>query len=630
MPEDLGNCIVHQIPTEPQAYLAWLVAERAKCAEWDEAVKATLRVERPATDDCENEDGSQSTIFSPWQNNGPGTSCFPSYLPEFNDLFIEWVYVVDLDREVFTVDHAVHLKLDKIPRHGWINTLGAGAVGERILLPCFVPKESITDLVLRPDPPAAESLRVYMDLDAKTVRAKGIKDFDPSLRHGAILYARIFQIYQRQQKSVLSHLLLGWEPSELHFREMAYAILCLASLGSGNVEWVDSRGLGKGEEGHAFLRKGVDAEATTEFIAHLGVGSHLEENAPGSAPQELMYWFQGALVLVTAQLDRPGALEESVAQAASYCRAKCPEDSVNVIVISIEHVVLVRVYADERVEHTTTLSLFELQNHYSKDTRERYDAQAIEEKENAAKAILARHEVEGRRRERRRMRQQGVEVGEESDDSLSRDEHVQLESGYHPESIFNNVDMADCRQFERDMVATEPTFMALVSLLDATARQRLPQSKGVEGRFPLEIYRFVIANIVDFETHCVCKRVSRNFRDLCQETLRVGNNAVTVMPNPDTRSYSHAPEPTTDDMETNWPRRQRMQNDELQSEHPLFRVVHDSTGLFQELPLGSATRGGRRNVDDEATWHIVVGSEHDRRSMICGLEVAFRRPGLRW
>ena len=54
----------------------------------------------------------------------------------------------------------------------------------------------------------------------------------------------------------------------------------------------------------------------------------------------------------------------------------------------------------------------------------------------------------------------------------------------------------------------------------------------------------MIANIVDFETYCACKMVSRNFRDLCQENLRIGNNAVTVVPNPDTRSYTQVPEST--------------------------------------------------------------------------------------
>ena len=78
--------------------------------------------------------------------------------------------------------------------------------------------------------------------------------------------------------------------------------------------------------------------------------------------------------------------------------------------------------------------------------------------------------------------------------------------------------------------STEPTFMALVSILDTTARQRLPRPRASEERFPTEIYRFVLVNIVDFETHCACKMVYRVFRELCQENMRVGNNAVTIVP----------------------------------------------------------------------------------------------------
>ncbi|CAF9921505.1 MAG: hypothetical protein ALECFALPRED_001813 [Alectoria fallacina] len=633
MPDDLGTRIVNEIPEDPQAYQAWLATKRAKAAKWDKAVQDSLKVKRDYINNGEDEDCSQgseisSNKFSPWQLHGPDVDRFPSYVPWFNDTFNEWVYVVDLDREVFTVDHAVHFKLDKIPRHDWANALGFSDSGERILLPCFVPEESITDLLLRLDPPAAENLRMYTDLNAKMVTAKDINDFPPSLRHGPILYARIFQMYQRQQKLVLSHLLLGWEPSELHFREMVYAILCLASAGSSAVELVYSQNLREGE-GHAFLSKGVETEATTEFLAHLGIGGHLEGNEPGSAPEGLMYWFQGALVLVTAHLNHPGVLEESVAQVASYCRAKHPGKSVNAIVISIEHVVLVRVYADGRVDHTRMMSLFALQTHYSKDTRERYSPLAIEEKEREAKESLAILEAKTRRQKVRKMRQQGIDGGEESDEHRSRDDKAILDR-YHPASIFNSANNAVDRYLGRDMVATEPTFMALVSLLDATARQRLPKSNPVEGRLPTEIYRSMIANIVDFETYCACKMVSRNFRDLCQENLRIGNNAVTVIPNPDTRSYTHAPEPIDDDTpidgDINTSIRQRFgtRRGERPSQPPTFRVVQDSTGLSQDFPLGAGRTGSWQHVIDEATWQIIVGSEPGRRSMICGLEVAFR------
>lgn len=599
-PETFGKYIVNQIPIDPQIYRAWLAAERAKVAKWDEAVTASLRIERADTDTREDENCSQgsetsSSELSPWQEHIPDVSQFPSYLPEFNDVMIEWVYVVDLDREIFTVDHAVHFRLDKIPRHNWIYALGIDDCRTRILLPVFVPEDSITDLVLRLDPPAAEKLRMYKDLAANVIKARGTTDFPSPLRHGPVLYARVFQGYKRQQKSVLSHLLLGWEPSELHFREMVYAILCLASAGSSTVELVDSRDIGRGGEGYAFLSKCVDGKATTEFLAHLGVGSHLEGNAPGSAPEGLVYWFQGALVLIAAQLNRPGALEESVAQVAFYCRVNCPEDSVNAIVISIEHVVLVRVYADGRVDHTTMLSLFALKSHYSKDTRERYDALAIEEREREAKLSL--------------------------DDNLSEEDREQMM--IHPKSIDNHANDADCRGFGRDMIATEPTFMALVSLLDATARQQLPRSRASEGYFPTEIYRFVIANVVDFETYCACKKVSRNFRDLCQEFLRVGNNTVTILPNRDSRSYMYASDPFGDYHDMGRRIRARVTNGELQSQHPVFRVVQDSTGLSQDLPLVAGTRERKRSAEDEVTWRIVVGSEPDRRSMIPGLGVTF-------
>lgn len=70
-----------------------------------------------------------------------------------------------------------------------------------------------------------------------------------------------------------------------------------------------------------------------------------------------MSWLQDALVLFTARLSRNVRAENLIVQMASGCRAKYLEDPVSVNVVSIEHVVLVRVYRDMRVDCITVLPL---------------------------------------------------------------------------------------------------------------------------------------------------------------------------------------------------------------------------------------------------------------------------------
>lgn len=68
-----------------------------------------------------------------------------------NDLFIEFTYTLDLDREVFSVDDAAHFNLSKIPRgEQWIKYVDVDDEGRRILLP-DTPKEIIANVEWKPD-----------------------------------------------------------------------------------------------------------------------------------------------------------------------------------------------------------------------------------------------------------------------------------------------------------------------------------------------------------------------------------------------------------------------------------------------------------------------------------------------
>lgn len=83
---------------------------------------------------------------------------YPSWTAPLNDALIEWVYILDLDREIFSVNSGTHFKLDRVPNIDWISALADGALGDNIILPKLLPEEAIANVVTTPffqvcDPP---------------------------------------------------------------------------------------------------------------------------------------------------------------------------------------------------------------------------------------------------------------------------------------------------------------------------------------------------------------------------------------------------------------------------------------------------------------------------------------------
>ena len=72
----------------------------------------------------------------------------PSSIAPVNDDSIQWIYTVDLDREVFTVNNRAHFKLDQVPHIDWIRSLANGGLGDTISLPGAVPMEAVTSLMV--------------------------------------------------------------------------------------------------------------------------------------------------------------------------------------------------------------------------------------------------------------------------------------------------------------------------------------------------------------------------------------------------------------------------------------------------------------------------------------------------
>ena len=507
-PDFYGAGLVSEIPSDPEKYQKWLAKQRAKASEWDSALENFLHVKRLNAEeikDQESDDGHSGAASAPsegallhWSKVVGGDVDelpLPSYKPIFNDLWIEWVYVVDLDREIFSVDHGAHFKMGHIPRLGWIDALAKTHDGDRLLLPDLLPENATTSLVVRSAPPGVELIQLYEKLNIEIVTPKGISGFDPTQRQEPLFCARIFQCFQRAQTQVLAHFLLGWRPNDFSFREIAFTILCLAS-GRQNVSLVENLRLANDDaHGCASLISNTDRDLEPEFVAHMGVGAHLADNPAGSAPKSSMYWFEGILVHLVARLDNPDIIPESVARVVQRARKDCSRQPVDAVLISIAHIVLVRVFSGHKVQHTKPLPLFIFRDQPSQDPRERFSPSKLKE-------ILQR---------------------KESDGSISFD---------LPRAV-------DFGENYREITETEPSFLALVLFLHTSTRAPMPLSATAQGCFPTEIYRLIIENIEDVETYGACTAVNSEFRETCLRNARF-IEGWDLLPNDATMAYTHA------------------------------------------------------------------------------------------
>lgn len=634
-PDGYGSDLVSEIPRDRDNYKKWVAEQRAKASEWDSALEKILHVKRlnvPQNNvdeldeqhsDNESEESEGELLH--WSYNVGGNVDelpLPSYRPVFNDIMIEWIYVIDLDREIFSIDHGAHLKLEAVPKLAWINALAKTHSGDRLLLPDLLPESAATSLVITLDPPSKDLHRLYEGLKIDLVTPKGINGFEPTRRHETVFCARIFHIFQRAQRQVLSHLLLGWKPDELPFREIAFSILCLAS-GRQNVSLVkDSCLVDNDAHGCANLMSNTDHDVIPEFVAHMGVGAHLNDNSPGSAPNSSMYWFEGILVHLVARLDSPGVIQQCVARLVQHARELCPTQPVDAVLISIAHVVLVRVFLGGRVQHTKLLPLFSFRDQPSQDPRERFSAPQLD-------SLLQRKECVAAKTDARAQRQ--ATQNDDADGNENRDDEIEDwdpdgdEVG--PESIsFDLPRGLNLDEIYEDITTTEPSFFSLALFLDTSTRISVPLLAPGQGHFPTEIYRLIFESIEDVDTHGAWMAVSSDFRNLCMQSSRIIDRC-ELLPNEATMAYTHARKVWNEEQPScHRPEHVRRWRELKNSEPglmPRIRVVELEKGLERDITIDRVI-SGRQNAAYENFWRVLVGKFRDQRSLLLDMKLGFK------
>lgn len=116
-----------------------------------------------------------------WSHDIKGTyhmdfSYFPDCIRPFPRYF-GWD-IIDLDRDIFIVDHGAHFELGEIQARSG-NGLHQDKFGYRLALPDFAPESSIINLDFEPSVLDAGLLDDYSKLRIETLAPKGIGCFHP-------------------------------------------------------------------------------------------------------------------------------------------------------------------------------------------------------------------------------------------------------------------------------------------------------------------------------------------------------------------------------------------------------------------------------------------------------------------
>lgn len=294
-----------------------------------------------------------------------------------------------------------------------------------------------------------------------------------------------------------------------------------------------------------------------------------------------MYWFNNVLVVLVAQLYRPGTVDEGLTRIVRFCRDNHATEYVDAVLISIEHVVLVHVSPGGKVQHTVVMPLFEIESHLTMSVEDRYTKSYLEK-------LAAKDEgfMKKQAKKRRKAYQQqslknegiGIHYGDDDDDEGGAEEEE--ESALRVTQVEGNVDS---------------TFYALVHLFEAAACKYMPPTKVAEGIFPNEIYTQIIKQVDDMETRESLMKISRVFRRICQETLLLAEDFMFEPSDP-------------------------CQSCEEAGQMPDWFDMYDiDTGNLERMKF---VRAGGFLDSGAPLWRVFIGTEHNKRSLLA--EAQFR------
>ncbi|KAH6637197.1 hypothetical protein F5144DRAFT_647199 [Chaetomium tenue] len=286
----LGAKIVASIPSDRENYEKWLEAMRAEYT-----AKERL-FEKHVYEIRDESKPDYSLLLEEFE-------ALPSELPRLDGYDAEYFYIINLDKEVLTMNHSIHWNLGNIPREDnlWIRAIADSIYRDKLTISFETcPEQHMASPALRM--PKHDKTMDYPfnvvtpNTDIETTR-KAFLTF--VLARTLIEYHIEILRFGRE-----------WAPGALPFRELAFALIPIASGHFDFYSFPKQRCNPRTCSGNfcpsrhfptspGWIGKSCDSAPLLEF----GSPSHRPGDPAGASPTETMYWFEGVLVSLALRVD---------------------------------------------------------------------------------------------------------------------------------------------------------------------------------------------------------------------------------------------------------------------------------------------------------------------------------------
>ncbi|EZF34466.1 hypothetical protein H109_06903 [Trichophyton interdigitale MR816] len=308
-PEHFGARIVAEVPVDRKEYEAWLQQERTSYERRLVEIEEHYCIADERVHILKNEKGDAKS--EPWMNIRD-LEVLPSHFGDAaNTVFIEWVYLIDLDEQVFSVNNRVFFNLWNIPRDTWITPFESWDLST-----AKCPEASLEPLISAYFADDAE--RDWYSEVYKGYQHSELNEFPAGIDYNPrqVMALMLYEYLLHPSHSAMWDYVPQWGYTDFAFRELAFAIL---SLAASEFYLTDVQKL-HGHYRHQSTSRGFlvqdNAHDGKEVLPILGTGCHTQGTKPGCAPLETTYYFHGILIsIVTAEAlfhERNAAIAKAV------------------------------------------------------------------------------------------------------------------------------------------------------------------------------------------------------------------------------------------------------------------------------------------------------------------------------
>ncbi|KAJ5397799.1 hypothetical protein N7509_005912 [Penicillium cosmopolitanum] len=548
--EGLGANIIARIPTDPEEYQKWLDSMRAIYADRESALETNVN---------EIHDGIKpdSSLLSEFVD-------VPSEMPTL-DHWVEFIYIINLDQEVLTINDSVHWKLGNIPRRDdlWRHAIVKSIHSNELTISLdMCPEEHIASPAL------------------------GIPERNKETHYGFHLVIPTMDLAD-MGKAILTHLLtntivrykrtilrfgMEWSPDSFPFRELVFALVSIASgqakLHTFPAEECNPRNCAHPtsvlcpskhlHEWNGWLSQELAGDNGP--LLEFGFPFHRPGEPPGVSPTGTMYWFEDVLVSLSLVVDDE-AIMKAVTWGIEQGRA-----NFQIVILSLFEVAFAEVYSGTDVQTfvkaSDAINLSPLRADYSLCTHPRM----------------------------RPERKPGMKKWERRGKVIM---------------------WSNCTASRQRLQSHFPGAAALVNFFDVAANRRAASKSS--GAFPTELYERIL-DFVDYDTWNNCLRVSTIFRALCLRRYRF-DDRMRIVAGPFVRLQRE----TRYESEYFYQDESRYKEETRSKKERVASFAFENMQTGEIFPMMRALRGENKYTE-EYRWMPIIGS--DRKALM--MDVSFQ------